>query len=152
MQGEGKNTQAEINKILGINSTLFKHLIALNTYTEPFLALRAHEQREMIELILGVTQLSEKAEVLKETIKEVKTNIKEEEFKVKAQQEANAKQQIVRRALASTSTAKLYSLRQPKGNPAAPDLSRPTVARVQNLKVWFPLRRGILRTTIGQVI
>ena len=91
MQGEGKNTQAEINKILGINSTLFKHLIALNTYTEPFLALRAHEQREMIELILGVTQLSEKAEVLKETIKEVKTNIKEEEFKVKAQQEANAK-------------------------------------------------------------
>ena len=70
MQGEGKNTQAEINKILGINSTLFKHLIALNTYTEPFLALRAHEQREMIELILGVTQLSEKAEVLKETIKD----------------------------------------------------------------------------------
>jgi len=91
MQGEGKNTQSEINKILGINSTLFKHLIALNTYTEPFLALRAHEQREMIELILGVTQLSEKAETLKETIKEAKSNIKEEEFKVKAQQEANAK-------------------------------------------------------------
>ena len=91
MQGEGKNTQAEINKILGINNTLFKHLIALNTYTEPFLALRAHEQREMIELILGVTQLSEKAEVLKETIKEVKSNIKEEEFKIKAQQEANTK-------------------------------------------------------------
>ena len=40
---------------------------------------------------------------------------------------------------------------QPKGNPAAPDLSRPTVARVQNLKVWFPLRRGILRTTIGHI-
>jgi|TARA_B100000959_G_scaffold189275_1_gene198005 DNA repair exonuclease SbcCD ATPase subunit len=91
MQGEGRNTQAEINKVLGINGTLFKHLIALNTYTEPFLALRAHEQREMIELILGVTQLSEKADVLKETIKEVKSNIKEEEFKVKAQQEANAK-------------------------------------------------------------
>lgn len=91
MQGEGRNTQAEINKILGINSTLFKHIIALNTYTEPFLALRAHEQREMIELILGVTQLSEKAEVLKESIKEVKSNIKEEEFRVKAQQEANAK-------------------------------------------------------------
>ena len=105
MQGEGRNTQAEINKILGINSTLFKHIIALNTYTEPFLALRAHEQREMIELILGVTQLSEKAEVLNEIIdlwyelraireqivKEVKSNIKEEEFRVKAQQEANAK-------------------------------------------------------------
>ena len=40
---------------------------------------------------------------------------------------------------------------QPKGNPAAPDLSNPTVARVQNLKVWFPLRRGILRTTIGHI-
>jgi DNA repair exonuclease SbcCD ATPase subunit len=91
MQGEGRNTQAEINKILGINGTLFKHIIALNTYTEPFLALRAHEQREMIELILGVTQLSEKAEVLKESIKEVKSKIKEEEFRVKAQQEANAR-------------------------------------------------------------
>lgn len=40
---------------------------------------------------------------------------------------------------------------QPKGNPAAPDLSHPTVARVQNLKVWFPLRRGVLRTTIGHI-
>ena len=40
---------------------------------------------------------------------------------------------------------------QPTGNPAAPDLSHPTVVRVQNLKVWFPLRRGVLRTTIGHI-
>jgi microcin C transport system ATP-binding protein len=40
---------------------------------------------------------------------------------------------------------------QPKGDPSHPDLSRPTVVRVQNLKVWFPLRRGVLRTTTGHV-
>jgi len=40
---------------------------------------------------------------------------------------------------------------QPKGNPVAPDLSHSTVARIQNLKVWFPLRRGVLRTTIGHI-
>ena len=40
---------------------------------------------------------------------------------------------------------------QPKGNPVAPDLSHSTVARIQNLKVWFPLRRGVLRTTTGHI-
>ena len=40
---------------------------------------------------------------------------------------------------------------QPKGNPVTPDSSNPTVARVQNLKVWFPLRRGVLRTTTGHI-
>ena len=37
MQGEGRNTQAEINKILGINGTLFKHLIILESYKSDFI-------------------------------------------------------------------------------------------------------------------
>ena len=40
---------------------------------------------------------------------------------------------------------------QPKGDPAPPDLSRPVVGAVKNLKVWFPLRRGVLRKTIGHI-
>ena len=34
---------------LEVIHTMFKHIVALNTYTEPFLSLRAHEQRELIE-------------------------------------------------------------------------------------------------------
>ena len=48
---------------------MFKHLIALNTYTEPFLALKNNDQRAIIEQLLGITLLSEKAECLKEEMK-----------------------------------------------------------------------------------
>jgi hypothetical protein len=49
--------------------TMFKHIMALNTYTEPFLALRANDQRTIIEQLLGITLLSEKADKLKESNK-----------------------------------------------------------------------------------
>src|SRR6056300_1288615 len=68
-QGESRKTQEYINKVIGLNHNLFKHIVSLNTYTEPFLSLRPNDQREIIELLLGITQLSEKAEVLKEEIK-----------------------------------------------------------------------------------
>jgi hypothetical protein len=45
---------------------MFKHVLALNTYTEPFLSLKANDQRAIIEQLLGITMLSEKAEALKE--------------------------------------------------------------------------------------
>jgi DNA repair exonuclease SbcCD ATPase subunit len=90
-QGESKLTQQAIEKVLGFGVEMFKHIIGLNTYTLPFLALKAAEQREIIEQLLGITQLSEKALVLKELIKNIKDSIKEEEFKIKAQQESNNK-------------------------------------------------------------
>ena len=37
---------------------MFKHIVALNTYTEPFLAMKPNEQREVIEQLLGITFLS----------------------------------------------------------------------------------------------
>jgi len=61
---------------------MFKHLVALNTYTEPFLSMKAADQREVIEQLLGITQLSEKAEVLKSQIKETKDSIQVEEFRI----------------------------------------------------------------------
>lgn len=88
-QGENRITQQEIERELGFSHTMFKHIVALNTYTEPFLSLRTSEQREIIEQLLGITKLSEKAELLKELIRQTKDDIKEEEFKVKAIQEAN---------------------------------------------------------------
>ena len=88
-QGENRLTQESINNILGFNHVMFKHLIALNTYTEPFLAMRASDQREIIENLLGVTMLSEKAVTLKEDLRQTKDSIKEEEYKIKATENAN---------------------------------------------------------------
>jgi DNA repair exonuclease SbcCD ATPase subunit len=88
-QGESRLTQEEIEKLIGMSHTMFKHLVCLNTFTEPFLAMRAADQRDTIEQLLGITQLSEKANVLKELIKNTKDNIKEEEYKNKAIEEAN---------------------------------------------------------------
>ena len=48
-QGENKETQQEINKLLGMTHAMFKNIIALNTYTLPFLATKQGEQREIIE-------------------------------------------------------------------------------------------------------
>jgi DNA repair exonuclease SbcCD ATPase subunit len=90
-QGDSRETQAEIEKLLGMSHNMFKHIVALNTYTEPFLSMRANDQREIIEQLLGITQLSEKADVLKEQIKATKSSIQEEEYRIKAVQDANSR-------------------------------------------------------------
>ncbi|HHJ12000.1 MAG TPA: ABC transporter ATP-binding protein, partial [Chromatiales bacterium] len=40
---------------------------------------------------------------------------------------------------------------EPKGEPPAPDASAPVVVQAENLKVWFPIKRGLLRRTVGHV-
>ena len=90
-QGDSRETQAEIEKLLGMSHNMFKHIVALNTYTEPFLSMRANDQREIIEQLLGITQLSEKADVLKDLVKVTKNNIQEEEYQIKAIQDANGR-------------------------------------------------------------
>ena len=89
MQGEGRESQAVIERILGMTHTMFKHICALNTYTEPFLSMRANDQKDMIEQLLGITQLSEKAETLKERVKASKDGIVEETHRIRANEEAN---------------------------------------------------------------
>jgi DNA repair exonuclease SbcCD ATPase subunit len=95
-QGENKETQVAIERVIHMSSDMFKHIVALNTYSEPFLALKANEQRAIIEQLLGITLLSEKAEVIKGMVKDSKDDIQQEEFKVKAIEEANkrVKEQI----------------------------------------------------------
>jgi DNA repair exonuclease SbcCD ATPase subunit len=88
-QGEMRLTQREIENVIGMNHIMFKHLVALNTYNEPFLALRANDQRDIIENLLGITLLSEKAVVLKELLKNTKDSIKEEEYRIKGVESAN---------------------------------------------------------------
>lgn len=88
-QGENKETQEHIEKAIGMTSDMFKHIVALNTYSEPFLAMKASDQRNVIEQLLGITLLSEKADLIKEQIKSTKDSITEEEYKNKAIEEAN---------------------------------------------------------------
>jgi len=88
-QGDSRETQAEIERMLGMSHDMFKHIVALNTYTEPFLSLKANDQRTIIEQLLGITLLSEKAEHLKELGKATKDAITGEEFRIKAVGDAN---------------------------------------------------------------
>jgi DNA repair exonuclease SbcCD ATPase subunit len=95
-QGENKETQAAIEKIINMTPDMFKHIVALNTYSEPFLAMRSNDQRNIIEQLLGITLLSEKAENIKNILRETKDSIQQEEFNIKAIEEANkrVKEQI----------------------------------------------------------
>ena len=95
-QGENKETQVAIEKVIHMSSDMFRHIVALNTYSEPFLALKNNEQRDIIEQLLGITLLSEKAESIKQQLKNTKDDIQQEEFNVKAIEEANkrVKEQI----------------------------------------------------------
>ena len=88
-QGESKLTQKQIDKVLGMTHNMFKHVMALNTYTEPFLAMKQNDQRNLIEELLGITLLSEKAALLKDLVKETKDNHKEEEYRIGGIQQAN---------------------------------------------------------------
>ncbi len=90
-QGETRQTQKVIEDIVKMSPVIFKHILALNTYTEPFLNMRAQDQREFIEDLLGITELSKKAEILKEQIKETKDDLLKEEYNVKSILDSNEK-------------------------------------------------------------
>ena len=90
-QGDSRETQGDIERMLGMSHDMFKHVVALNTYTEPFLALRANDQRTIIEQLLGITLLSEKADKLKEQTKATRDSITQEEFRIKAVTDANVR-------------------------------------------------------------
>ena len=90
-QGDSRKTQETIDTLLGMTHDMFKHIVALNTYTEPFLSMRANDQRAIIEQLLGITILTEKADALKDQVKETKNAITEETLKIEAIQTANGK-------------------------------------------------------------
>ena len=88
-QGDSRETQKAIEDVFGMKHEMFKHLVALNTYTEPFLATKAAEQRTIIEQLLGITMLSEKAEALKEQIKFTKDAISTENTRIETIKASN---------------------------------------------------------------
>ena len=96
-QGDSRETQEAVERVLGMSHDMFQHIVALNTYTPPFLSLKANEQRTIIEQLLGITLLSERADRIKELNRQTKDSIQSEELRIRAVQEANKRieEQIV---------------------------------------------------------
>ena len=88
-QGDSRETQDAIERVMNMSHDMFRHVLALNTYTEPFLSLKANDQRTIIEQLLGITLLSERADAIKELNRQTKDAIQAEEFRIRAVQEAN---------------------------------------------------------------
>ena len=88
-QGDSRETQKAIETMIGLSHDMFKHILALNTYTEPFLTLKTADQRTLIEQLLGITQLGQKAEALKENVRATKEAITNEEYRIKAIMDSN---------------------------------------------------------------
>jgi DNA repair exonuclease SbcCD ATPase subunit len=88
-QGDSRETQKAIEECFSMTHEMFKHLIALNTYTEPFLSMKAADQRAIIEQLLGITLLSEKAEALKEESKRIKDAISTENTRIETVRASN---------------------------------------------------------------
>ena len=111
-QGDSRKTQEFINGLLGMSHDMFKHVVALNTYTEPFLSMKQNDQRAIIEQLLGITLLSEKAEKLKEQSKETKDAITEENAKISAIQSANERIESTITSLQKTQKAWISKKKQ----------------------------------------
>ena len=104
-QGENKETQLEINRLMGMTHAMFKNIVALNTYTQPFLSTKQAEQREIIEQLLGITLLSQKADLLKDKMKATKTELIEEKLKIDTRVASNEKIQETIESLKIRSSA-----------------------------------------------
>ena len=104
-QGDSRETQKEIEKIIGFSHQMFKHIVALNTYTEPFLGMKNNDQRDMIEQLLGIEELSQKAEILKDKQKDTRDSIKEEEMRINAVKDSNERMDKNIKELESRSNA-----------------------------------------------
>jgi DNA repair exonuclease SbcCD ATPase subunit len=104
-QGDSRKTQESISELLGMSHDMFKHIVALNTYSEPFLSMRANDQRAIIEQLLGITLLTEKAELLKDQVRQTRDAITEETLRIEAIQTANGKIETTIESLVSRQRA-----------------------------------------------
>jgi DNA repair exonuclease SbcCD ATPase subunit len=118
-QGDSRKTQEDINTLLGMSHDMFKHIVALNTYTEPFLSMKQNDQRAIIEQLLGITILSEKADILKEQVKQTKDAITQETLKIEAIQTANSKIEGTITSLQGTQRAWIAKKQQDMNNLAS---------------------------------
>lgn len=164
-QGDSRETQKAIEQMLEMSHTMFKHLVALNTYTEPFLSMKAADQREIIEQLLGITLLSEKAEALKLLVKESKELITSEQYKIEGIKGANENVQksidslgIKSSAWENKKSADIESIGRAMMRLETVDIEAELAAHIQ-LKLWLEhntkiinlnKQRATLESAVGQ--
>jgi DNA repair exonuclease SbcCD ATPase subunit len=83
------NTNRMIEEIIGISYELFNRVVLFSGNARPFLDLPVHEQRQLIEELLKITMLSQKAIVLKEDIKTSEKDIEISKIQIKQQEAQN---------------------------------------------------------------
>ena len=155
-QGDSRETQESIESAMGMTHDMFKHVLALNTYTEPFLAMKANDQRLMIEQLLGITLLSERAERIKELNRETKDAITQEEMRIRAVQEANKRieEQIENLRRRQTMWKTKHEEETDKIQKALEELQKIDIdAEIQahkDYKVWDQKRKDI-NDLVGQI-
>lgn len=88
-EGANRHTQAEIERVLGIGWSLFAFVVGLNSYAKPFFRMSAAEQRAIVEQLLGITLLSERAAALKLSADRTREDLRLEDAKLAAKQESN---------------------------------------------------------------
>jgi DNA repair exonuclease SbcCD ATPase subunit len=90
-QGEVHDTQEEISNIIGMSHDLLNMIMIMNGTDIPFAQKKLSDQRSLIEELLRITQLSEKAEAIKDHSKNLAKKIEMEEFKNKTILDMNHK-------------------------------------------------------------
>lgn len=85
-QGTKADTQIEIERILGMSLELFTMIVTINTINDCFMKKPLSKQRDIIEEILNISELTRKAKILSDyRIKESKTEIDKEQVRIETQ-------------------------------------------------------------------
>lgn len=81
-QGDSRETQKEIETIIGMNEDVYNQIICLSCKVPTFLDQTSSNQKTIIEKILGIDIISSKIEALKTLIKDTKNEFNNEQFKI----------------------------------------------------------------------
>lgn len=89
------NTNKLIENIIGMPYSIFVVAVVFTAMKTPFLDLTSAEQTAIVEHLNGLTEISERAEVLKELMKETQAELKQEEFKIEFIKKEHVRQQTL---------------------------------------------------------
>ena len=78
--GDSRDTQKEIEKVIGISKDVFSQIVCLTCNVPVFMEQPIGTQKEIIEKILGVDIISKKVVALKSLIQETKNNVNNKQF------------------------------------------------------------------------
>lgn len=81
-QGDSRETQKEIESIIGMNEDIYNQIICLSCKVPTFLDQTSSNQKSIIEKILGIDVISTKIDLLKSLIKDTKNEFNNEQFKI----------------------------------------------------------------------